>query len=150
MNGNSLFFSQHCDFCFWWLGVGLSCLLLPLFRIRGFFLFFWGSYAEPSHGRVAVGGLTNSIDEPSHGRGAALLESSWAPHMRHSISHPNNDFEGIRSHNPTKLPCLSPKNKCTRENNSLAGSSPHEEVNRPGTVWHKTFHPYGRMTLHSV
>ena len=30
--------------------------------------------------------------------------------MRNSISHPIlHDFEGIRSHNPTKLPCLSPK-----------------------------------------
>ena len=120
--------------------------------VYGVFFFFFGvaMQSHPTVGRVAVGGLTNSIDEPSHGRGAALSESPRAPHMRHSISHPNNDFEGIRSHNPTKLTCLSPKNKCTRENNSLAGSSPHEEVNRPGTVWHKTFHPYGRMTLHSV
>ena len=29
--------------------------------------------------------------------------------MRNSISHPKNDFEGIRSQNPTNLLCLSPK-----------------------------------------
>ena len=31
----------------------------------------------------------------------------------------------IRSHNPTKLLCLSPKIKCTREITSLTGSSSH-------------------------
>ena len=34
--------------------------------------------------------------EPSRGKVAA--ESSWAPHMRNSVTHPKNDFEGIRSH----------------------------------------------------
>ena len=55
--------------------------------------------------------------------------------MRNSISHPKNDLEGIRSHNPTKLLCLSPKSKCTREISSLTGSSSHEELDRPGTLW---------------
>ena len=36
--------------------------------------------------------------ESSHDRVAA--KSPWAPHMRNSISHPKNDFEGIRSLNP--------------------------------------------------
>ena len=31
--------------------------------------------------------------------------------MRNSISHPKNDFEGIHSHIPTKLLCLSPEKK---------------------------------------
>ena len=52
--------------------------------------------------------------------------------MRNSISHTKNDFEGIRSHNPTKLLCLSPKICGTREITSLTGTSSHEELNRPG------------------
>ena len=37
--------------------------------------------------------------------------------MRNSIYHPKNDSEGIRSHNPTKLLCLSRKKKRTLVNN---------------------------------
>ena len=66
--------------------------------------------------------------------------------MRNSISHTKNDFEGIRSHNPSKLLCLSPKICCTREITSLTGSSSHEELNRPGTFWRKTCNPYRGMT----
>ena len=58
--------------------------------------------------------------------------------MRNSISHPKNVFEGIRLHYPTKLLCLSPKNKCAREITSLTGSSSHEELNRPGTFGAKS------------
>ena len=50
--------------------------------------------------------------------------------MRNPISHQKNDFEGIRSHNPTKLLCLSPKIYCAREITLLTGSPPHEELNR--------------------
>ena len=63
--------------------------------------------------------------------------------MGSSISHSKNNFEGIRSHNPTKLLCplvlkkYSSKyeTKRTREITSLTGSSSHEELNRPGTLW---------------
>ena len=71
--------------------------------------------------------------KPCHGTGAA--ESPWVPHMRSSISHSKSDSECIRSHNLTKLLCLSPKNVCTREITQLTGSSSHEELNRPGTFW---------------
>ena len=57
------------------------------------------------------------------------------------MSHPKNDLEGIRSHNPTKRLCLSPKNKCTREFSSLTGSSSHEELNRPGDVLAQKLQP---------
>ena len=67
--------------------------------------------------------------------------------MRKSISRSKNDFEGIRPHNPTKLLCLSPKIKCTREIASLTGSSSHEELNHPGTFWRKTCNPYRGITL---
>ena len=43
---------------------------------------------------------------------------------------PKINFEGIRSHNPTNLLCLSPKKLCTREITSLTGSSSLEELNR--------------------
>ena len=42
-----------------------------------------------------------STTEPPHGRDEHQSLSS--PHMTISISHPMNDFEGIRPHNPTKL-----------------------------------------------
>ena len=47
------------------------------------------------------------------------------------IAHPKNDLEGIRSHNPAKLLCLSsPKTICGRE---IADSSTsREELNWPG------------------
>ena len=45
----------------------------------------------------------NQIDR-SHGRVAAS-ETPWAPHVRNSTPHPENEFEGSRSHNPTKLLC---------------------------------------------
>ena len=50
--------------------------------------------------------------------------------MRNSISHPKNDFEGIHSHIPTKLLCLSPekKKKCTREIALLSGGSSYERA----------------------
>ena len=65
---------------------------------------------------------------PSHGTVAA-------PHVRNSISHSKNDFEGIRSHNPTKLLRLNPQLKCTREISSLICSSLPGVLNRPGTFW---------------
>ena len=51
------------------------------------------------------------------------------------MSHPKNDFEGNRSHNPTKLLCLSAKKQCTREITSVTDSSSYEDLNRPGTFW---------------
>ena len=45
---------------------------------------------------------------PRERMGAASVPKG--PHMRNSISHPNNDLEGIRSHKPTKFLCLNPKN----------------------------------------
>ena len=68
--------------------------------------------------------------------------------MRNSISHAKHDFEGIRSHNPTKLLCLSPKIESTLEISFMTGSSSREELNRPGTVWCKKCNPYRGMTLH--
>ena len=55
--------------------------------------------------------------------------------MRNSISHHKNDLEGTRSHNPTKLLCLSPEIQCTREITPLTGSSSHDELNPPGTFY---------------
>ena len=66
--------------------------------------------------------------------------------MRNSISHPKNDFEGIGSHNPTKLPCLSPKKSCTREITLMTGSSSHEELNCQGTFCRRRCNPYRGMT----
>ena len=78
--------------------------------------------------------------EPSHGRVAAsVLE--FLTYMRNSISHPEYDFEGIQSHNPTKLLCLSPKLKCTRGISSLTGSSSHEELALPGTFLAQNVQP---------
>ena len=62
-------------------------------------------------------------------------ESSRALNMGSLISQPKHDLEGIRSHNPTKLRCLtfSPKNICTREVTWLqytTDSSSLEELNR--------------------
>ena len=53
--------------------------------------------------------------------------------MWNSISHPTlQDFEGIRSHNPTTLLCLSPKTtQYAREIASLTGRSSHKELNWP-------------------
>ena len=57
--------------------------------------------------------------------------------MRSSISHPIlHDFEGIRSHNPTKLlmPYIALKNVCTHEITLLqytTVSSSIEGLNRP-------------------
>ena len=52
--------------------------------------------------------------------------------MRNSLSHPKNDFEGIRSHIPTKLLRLSLVNICIREIAQLTGSSPHWSSNDQG------------------
>ena len=65
----------------------------------------------------------------------------------HNIS-PENDFESIRSHNPTKLLCLDPKIKCTLEKiSSLTGSPSHGELNRSGAFWHKMRNPFRGMNL---
>ena len=61
--------------------------------------------------------------------------------MRNSIYHAKNDFGGIRSHNPTKLLCVSAKIQCTRDFFSLTGSSSHAELNRPGAFWRKQLQP---------
>ena len=103
----------------------------------------WYNIVQPSHGRVAASG------------------SPWAPHMRSLISHPNNEFEGIHicSRNTTKLLCLSPKTKCTREITSLTGSSSHDELDRdrgrfgakratPAVRWlHRTIIMLARLTV---
>ena len=52
----------------------------------------------------------------------------WAPHMRNAMPHPKNDFEGIRSHIPTKLKHLNPKNICTREISLPTGSCSHSPL----------------------
>ena len=68
--------------------------------------------------------------------------------MGNSISHPENDFERILSHNnPTKLLCLRPKKIRTREISSLTGSSSIEELNRSGTFSRIKCNPYLGMTL---
>ena len=65
--------------------------------------------------------------EPSYGRGVA--ESSLAPNLRSSTSHPKNDFEGLRSHKPNKHPCPFPKTNYTRKIIRLSvTSSPEVEV----------------------
>ena len=75
--------------------------------------------------------------------------------MRISISHPNNDFEGVRSrNNPTRcLPALVIK-QSTRERYFTNRHFPHichEELNRPGTVSALNLQPlpWGESELHT-
>ena len=77
----------------------------------------------------------------SHATLGLQHQSLGSTHMRNSISHPKNDFEGIRSHNPPELLCLSTTPTCTREIALLTGSSSHEELNWPGTFWRKNCNP---------
>ena len=80
--------------------------------------------------------------------------SHHSSHEELNISPPKNDFEGIRSHNPTKplhaLLTVLKQHAFTREIASQTGSSSHEELYWPGTIWrnHTTATPtYRGVTL---
>ena len=78
-----------------------------------------GAYCYREHPRLCLDGIViirhySSLFKSHLTFVRVAAESPITPHMRNSISHPKNDFEGIRSHNPTKLLCLSSKKKCAR------------------------------------
>ena len=61
--------------------------------------------------------------------------------MRNSISHPKNDFEGIRSHNPTKLLCLSPQHNTYSGNHSTVRQFLTGETQSPRDVLAQNVQP---------